>query len=154
MKIDLLKFASILALFVLIQAPYAKALKAVTTQSIPVKVEICLNSTQSTVKTCLTQPQRPKTHESCYKIAKQLASSRAKEKVNEFCFYEISEFRTLPSCVSSATRFLVGENRDAALFDCVRQFSDNLTTKQCNSVAYRMLFVEKRNYLLNHCQTL
>jgi hypothetical protein len=95
-----------------------------------------------------------KTIDKCYQLTDTIYSSHSKENAKNHCFYNISEFPTLNTCVASAKKFFVGENKDQALFECVRQFSSTITEKSCLSVAKIMIYAEKRTYLEGHCKNL
>lgn len=87
-------------------------------------------------------------------MSETIYSNQSKENVKNYCFYNISEFPTLNTCVAAAKKFYVAENKDQALFECVRQFSSTISVKSCIGVAKNMTYVDKRAYLETSCRNL
>lgn len=118
------------------------------------KFEGCLNNTDSSVQSCVGDQFKSLTIKQCYSISEKIKISYQKERVQDYCFYEISDFPNLKACTDSAKKFITAENRDAALFTCVQQFQPTITMAQCKSIANSMTFHEKKSYLQKNCDSL
>ena len=117
-------------------------------------VEKCLNVSTNQTSDCMRLHLKPKTIDSCYKMSETIFSTQSKENVKNYCFYEINEFPTLKTCVDSARKFYMAEDKDHALFECVRQFSNKISVKNCLSVSKMMTLPVRASYLEGHCTNL
>ena len=117
-------------------------------------VEKCLNVSTNLTNDCMKLHLKPKTIDSCYKMSETIFSNQSKENVKNYCFYNISEFPTLNTCVAAAKKFYIGENKDQALFECVRQFASTISVDKCLNVSKMMTYKDKANYLAAHCSSL
>lgn len=118
------------------------------------KFEKCLNNTDSSVQGCVSEQFKNLSIKQCYQVSEKLKIGFQKERVQDYCFYEISDFPNLKSCTESAKKFITADNRDAALFNCVQQFQPTISVAQCKEVAKSMTFHEKKTYLQKNCESL
>lgn len=117
-------------------------------------LENCLNGSTTPVNTCMNKALTKKTITQCYTLAEKIKSLSAKEKIVDYCFYEISEFSNLNTCLYATSKFYIGENKDAALFECYRQFAPTINKKVCQKISQLMTYPEKRSYMQNQCENL
>lgn len=141
------------ALFSILFQSWAWAAEG-STRTATSPIEKCLNVATHLTSDCVNRHLKPKTIDSCYKMTDTIYSNQSKENVKNYCFYNISEFPTLKTCIDSAKRFFIAENKDQALFECVRQFSSTISSKDCMTVSKIMTYKEKASYLASHCQSL
>lgn len=118
------------------------------------KVEKCLKLSTESTSSCVNQNLTHKTLNQCYALVDTVRSTNAKEKLKNYCFYQISEFPTLKSCVQASIKFFEAENKDQALFECYRQFAATTNKSSCLQIAKSMTYSDKRTYLENHCSEL
>lgn len=117
-------------------------------------LEKCLDSQPNEIRECLGKSAKYITLSSCFDQAANIKSNYLKENVHEYCFYHISEFPNLNSCVSKARLFTDAENHDAALFNCYLQFETSMKKKSCESISKMFRFPEKGRYLKSNCANL
>lgn len=116
--------------------------------------ELCLKQTNKPTSQCLKQHLKQVTLDNCYNSVTSIRSQNAKEKVKNYCFYQISEFSNLKSCVTKAAAFYEAESRDQGLFECYRQFSQTISKSNCTQIANHMIFSDKKNHMKNICDML
>lgn len=120
----------------------------------PSSLEKCLNISTNQTRDCMKIYLKRKTLDGCYTLAEGIYSNQSKERAKDYCFYEISAFPNLKSCVDNAKKFFLAENKDQALFECVRQSAALISVKSCLKVSKMMTYQEKRNHLINQCNNL
>ena len=114
-------------------------------------IDQCLNKTSNMVKDCVGKLMTKKSITSCYKLVDQIYSNTAKERLKEYCFFEVNEFQTLNQCISSAVKFFDASTHDEGLFECYQQFGGRINTNTCISIADKMTYESKKLYLKNQC---
>lgn len=117
-------------------------------------IEKCLNISTNVASECIRRHLNPRTIQACYAMSETIYSSLSKEKVREYCFYNINEFSSLKSCLAATKKFYMDENKDQALFECYRQFAPEINERQCLKISKMMSYRERRSYLENHCHNL
>lgn len=117
-------------------------------------IEKCLNVATNLPNDCINRSLKNKTLSNCYALSETIFSYHSKERVKNYCFYNISEFPSLQTCTAAAKKFFIAENKDQALFECVRQFTSQIDERSCLEIARMMTYREKRSYLENHCHNL
>jgi hypothetical protein len=117
-------------------------------------IEKCLRNPEITTEACVDQHVTALTLSSCFKVVDKIKSPLSKENLQQFCFYNVSEFPTIKACLRQAERMNVAVHHDDAIFECVRQFQTQLTKKQCQDIAIQMRYPEKRNHLKRNCNLL
>ena len=117
-------------------------------------LEKCLDTQPNEIQDCLERSNKHVTISSCYTAVDSLKSDYLKENVREYCFYQISEFPNLRTCVSKAEQFTDADNHDAALFSCQAQFEEKIKRRTCLQMSKRFRFPEKGKYLADHCDSL
>lgn len=121
------------------------------------KLETCLHNqkeVQSCIYSSIATASRPLTVESCFAEGIKLKSDFLKEETLQYCFYQLSEFATLNSCVNKAQNFKTAINHDEALFECVRQHQTSIAPESCKQIARQMRYPEKSKYLLRQCDSI
>ena len=117
-------------------------------------IEKCLaNSTENTA-ICAEKFIKPLTLTQCFSSAEKIKSDLSKENLKQFCFYQVSEFPNLNSCLISADTMTVMINHDDAVFECIRQFQNSLSATQCLELSKKMRYPEKNDYLRRKCNEL
>lgn len=117
-------------------------------------LEKCLDEQPNEIRECLGKTSKHITLSSCFEQVGSVKSNFLKENVREYCFYHISEFPNLNSCVGKARQFTDAENHDAALFNCFSQFETSMKKATCEKMAKLFRFPEKGRYLKSHCSNL
>lgn len=117
-----------------------------------VELDKCINNPSIPIKTCVQSQTSKITIDSCYAVEKKVYSNTAKERLKEYCFFNVSEFPSLKSCITAAARFYSAELHDEGLFQCYIQFSEKMSNRTCIEISKKMIFQNKRNYLANQCQ--
>ena len=117
-------------------------------------LEKCLDEQPNEVRACLGKTSKHITLSSCFDQVNKIKSNYFKENVREYCFYHISEFPNLKSCVSKARQFTDAENHDAALFNCYSQFEPTIKKATCETMSKMFRFPEKGRYLKSNCSNL
>lgn len=117
-------------------------------------LEKCLDDQPNEIQACLGKSTKHMTLGSCFDQANAIKSNYIKENVRSYCFYHISEFPNLNSCVGKARLFTDAENHDAALFNCYSQFEVNMKKANCEKISKLFRFPEKGRYLKSNCETL
>jgi hypothetical protein len=112
----------------------------------------CLNDTSIEIKTCIKSEISKITIDSCYGVINKVYSNTAKERLKEYCFFNISNFSNLNSCLSAAGQFYSAEFHDEGIFECYIQFADRVDNRTCFELSKKMKFSNKKNYLANHCE--
>ncbi len=117
-------------------------------------IEKCLASASETTKTCAEKYIKNLNMNNCFKECEKLKSDLSKENLKQFCFFEVSEFSEVNTCLSAANKFTVAINHDEAVFECVRQFQSELNPTKCLLISKKMRYPEKAQHLSQHCQEL
>lgn len=117
-------------------------------------LEKCLDDQPNEIRECLGKTSKHITLSSCFDQAATVKSNYIKENLREYCFYHISEFPNLKSCVAKARQFNDAENHDAALFNCYSQFEPSMKKNTCETIAKMFRFPEKGRYLKSNCSNL
>jgi len=118
------------------------------------QLEKCLMNNPNQMQACADKNIKNLTLNSCYSEVAQIKSEHIKEKFKEFCFYQVSEFPTLKSCLEKASLFLISDDGDSAKLSCVTQFQDGLKKHECLNIVKSLKLNEKKWYLKNHCDSL
>lgn len=117
-------------------------------------LEKCLDDQPNEIQACLRKTSKHITLGSCYDQANLIKSNFLKENVRSYCFYHISEFPNLKTCVAKARSFTDAENHDAALFNCYSQFETEMNKSNCETMSKLFRFPEKGRYLKSNCENL
>ncbi|MCM2353422.1 MAG: hypothetical protein NDI63_07350 [Pseudobdellovibrio sp.] len=117
-------------------------------------LEKCLDEQPNEIRECLGKTSKHITLSSCFEQVNTVKSNYLKENVREYCFYHISEFPNLKSCVAKARQFTDAENHDAALFNCYSQFESTINKATCETMSKMFRFPEKGRYLKSNCSNL
>lgn len=117
-------------------------------------LEKCLDDQPNEIQECLSKSSKHITLGSCYDQANAIKSNYMKENVRSYCFYHISEFPNLNTCVGKARLFTDASNHDAAIFNCYSQFERNMKKSTCEKMSKLFRFPEKGRYLKSNCQNL
>jgi len=117
-------------------------------------IEKCLLNNPNQTYFCAKKTIKNLTLNSCYAVITDLKSEHIKEKVKDFCFYQVSEFPSLASCIHKAKLFLIAEDNDNAKLSCITQFQDQLKKVDCLKIANSLKTSEKKWFLQNHCNNL
>ena len=117
-------------------------------------LEKCLDDQPNEIQECLSKSSKHITLGSCYDQANAIKSNYMKEKLRSYCFYHISEFPNLNTCVGKARLFTDASNHDAAIFNCYSQFERNMKKSTCEKMSKLFRFPEKGRYLKSNCQNL
>lgn len=96
--------------------------------------------------------------EMCFSSVQNLkpgqTSIELNEKLKSLCFYEVSLFKNIKSCLQKAPVFTLAINHDEAILECYNQFQENLNQKQCLKISKLLKYPSKKDYLAAHCLTL
>lgn len=117
-------------------------------------LEKCLDDQPNEVQVCLSKTTKHISLGSCYDQANHIKSNYMKENVRSYCFYHISEFPNLNSCINKARLFTDAVNHDAAIFNCYSQFERGIKKATCEKIAKLFRFPEKGRYLKSNCASL
>lgn len=107
------------------------------------------------IQSCFESNKDSITAEACFAGIKTVQvhekSIELNEKLNSICFYDISHFKKISSCLAKVDIFKIASNHDEAVFECYRQFQNQLSQKQCLKISSFMKYPAKKEYLDNHC---
>lgn len=117
-------------------------------------LETCLSTPTENTKNCVEKNIKIITLSSCFSAAEKIKSSLSKENLKQFCFYEVSEFPSLKTCLNAASGMEIAVHHDDAIFDCVRQFQDAMDLNLCRKISKKMKYVEKAEHLVRKCEQL
>ncbi len=119
-------------------------------------LEKCLSSGSGAESTemCAQKYIKNLTLNQCFSEAEKIKSELSKENLKQFCFYQVSEFPTLASCLSTSKKMAVMLNHDEAIFECVRQFQNQLNDQQCLKISDLLKYPEKKSHLKRKCEDL
>lgn len=119
-------------------------------------LEKCLSSSAGaeTTEKCAQKYIKNLTLNQCFSEAEKIKSELSKENLKQFCFYQVSEFPTLASCLNTSKKMAVMLNHDEAVFECVRQFQNQLTDVQCLKISDLLKYPEKKDHLKRKCEEL
>ncbi len=129
-------------------------LSVVCTQSFSNTLEKCLSSTSENVKTCADKNIKNLTLNNCFAEAEKIKSDLSKENLKQFCFYQVSEFPTVSTCLNASEKMALAINHDEAVFECVRQFQERLTENQCRKISEKLKYADKAKHLNRLCDQL
>ena len=117
-------------------------------------LEKCLSLQKENTKNCAEKNISILTLSNCFSEADKIKSDLSRENLKQFCFYEVSEFPSLKTCMSSAEKMQVAIHHDDAVFECVRQFQDTLDVNLCQRISKKMKYPEKAEHLSRKCSQL
>ncbi|OFZ31560.1 MAG: hypothetical protein A2622_02970 [Bdellovibrionales bacterium RIFCSPHIGHO2_01_FULL_40_29] len=110
---------------------------------------------QDGVQNCFIKNKAQLNSEKCYRSIKKVNLTEISQKINEqiksVCFYEVSRFRTIKSCLEKSQLFETAINKDEAVFDCFAQFQNVLNQRQCLNVSQYLIYPAKKEHLKTHC---
>ena len=128
--------------------------------------EICLSQVKATehrlirlesIQACFDNNKHSISADICFASAKKVQlrehSIELSENLNAICFYDVSQFKDINSCLKKAELFQISNTHDEAVFECYRQFQASLTLKQCLQVSDALKYPAKKEYLRNHCNS-
>lgn len=118
------------------------------------RLEKCLDDQPNEIQACLGKTQKHITLSTCFNQVNTVKSNYLKENIRSYCFYHISEFPNLKTCVAKARQFTDIENHDAALFNCYSQFEPSIKKATCETMAKIFRIPEKGRYLKSNCGNL
>lgn len=117
-------------------------------------LEKCLDDQPNEIQECIGKTSKHITLGSCFDQASAIKSNYIKENVRSYCFYHISEFPNLSSCVAKARLFTDAVNHDAGIFNCYSQFERTMKKETCEKISKLFRFPEKGRYLKSNCANL
>lgn len=117
-------------------------------------IEKCLDNEPNETQACLAKSVKHVSLNNCYEQVSTIRSNYLKENLLLYCFYHISEFPNLNTCVSKARQFSDAENHDAALFNCYSQFESVIKKPACETMSKLFKIPEKGRYLKSNCENL
>ena len=107
------------------------------------------------IQNCFVKNRSQLTISSCYKAVDKLKlgniSLELSDKIKTLCFYEVSQFKSLSSCMNSTQLFHSAAEKDEAIFECYRQFQNQLTPDQCLYMTKQIKYPLKREHLVSQC---
>lgn len=126
--------------------------------------DACLNQVKKTehrlarlesIQSCFEKSKDVISEDTCFSAIKKIQthdkSIELGEKLNSICFYDVSRFKNVKSCLNKTSVFQIANNHDEAVFDCYRQFQATLNQKECLKVSSELKYPAKKEYLQNHC---
>ena len=116
--------------------------------------ESCLENQSQNIESCFTKDKSIKTLKSCYDKVDSLKSALYKEKMKNYCFYRLSDFKNIGQCIAKARLFSAAESHDAAVFDCYLQFQWDISKQQCFQISKLLRYPDKKRYLDARCSDL
>jgi len=117
-------------------------------------LEKCLSTQKENTKSCAEKNIKNLTLSHCYSEAEKIKSDLSRENLKQFCFYEVSEFPSLKTCLSSAVQMSVAIHHDDAIFECISQFQDQMDLNLCRHISKKMKYPEKAEHLVRKCSLL
>ncbi len=117
-------------------------------------IENCLIENKSDIQSCVKESIKHESIDSCYRLTDQIKSQFSKDQVQQYCFYQISEFPTLKSCITHAKKFISPDLHDSAIFTCVMQFQADLTYSHCKQISQNLKYPVKKEHLERQCEKL
>jgi len=117
-------------------------------------LEKCLSTPTENTKSCAEKNIKNLTLSRCFAEAEKIKSDLSRENLKQFCFYEVSEFPSLKTCLSSAVQMIVAIHHDDAIFECVRQFQNVMDLNLCRKISKKMKYPEKAEHLVRKCEQL
>jgi len=118
------------------------------------KIEKCLIDHPNQTQACMHKNVTHLTLNSCYSSLQEIKSKHIQETIKDFCFYQVSEFPNLESCLIKSKLFFIAENHDAATLNCYLQFQENIKKPTCQKIANSLRLPDKQTFLKNHCENL
>lgn len=83
------------------------------------------------------------------KLAK--ASLELSEQLKSLCFYDVSQFSNVNSCLEKSQVFSSAINKDDGVFECYRQFQNSLSTNTCLKMSKLIKYPLKQEHLIAQC---
>ncbi len=117
-------------------------------------LESCLEGQSQNVEYCFSKDKSINTLKSCYSKVDSLKSDLYKEKLKNYCFYRLSDFKNFGQCVTKARLFSAAESHDAAVFDCYLQFQWDISKQHCFKISKVLRYPDKKRYLEARCSDL
>lgn len=117
-------------------------------------LEKCLSTQTENTKSCAEKNIKNLTLSRCFAESEKIKSDLSRENLRQFCFYEVSEFPSLKTCLSSAVQMSVAIHHDDAVFECVRQFQSIMDLSLCRKISKKMKYPEKSEHLVRKCEQL
>lgn len=126
--------------------------------------EHCLSTARKTthrldrmeaIGSCFEKHKDLISEESCFAEIKKTQihdkSIELSEKLNAICFYDVSRFKTVESCIAKTSVFQIAANHDEGVFECYRQFQSKVSRNQCLQISKALKYPAKKQYLETHC---
>ncbi len=117
-------------------------------------LEKCLSSQSENTKNCVEKNIKILTLSNCFSESEKIKSDLSRENLKQFCFYEVSEFPSMKTCLVAAEKMQVAIHHDDAVFECVRQFQDQMDLNLCRHISKKMKYPEKAEHLVRKCSQL
>lgn len=117
-------------------------------------LEPCLESQSQNIEYCFSKDKSMNNLKSCYDKVDSLKSNLYKEKLKNYCFYQLSDFKNVGQCMTKARFFSAAESHDAAVFDCYLQFQWDISKQQCFKISKLLRHPDKKRYLETRCNDL
>lgn len=117
-------------------------------------LEKCLTLYPQNAQLCTQKYVKNISIEKCFLATKTIHSDFLNESLKQFCFYDVSDFPNLNSCLQKAALFRVAQNHDEAITSCLLQFQENLSSKKCLAISSRLKYPEKKEHLRKQCAQL
>lgn len=107
------------------------------------------------IQSCFVTHRENLNSDRCYqaieKLNLQQTSVELGEQLKGFCFFEVSNFKTVDSCLQKSQQFHTANDKDEAVFECYVQFQKNISAKQCLEISKKMIYPLKRQHLEVQC---
>ncbi len=91
----------------------------------------------------------------CFGTVEKLKISKASlelsEQMKSLCFYDVSQFSNVNSCLEKSQVFNSAINKDEGVFECYRQFQNNLSTNTCLKISKLITYPLKQEHLIAQC---
>lgn len=117
-------------------------------------LEKCLSSQLENTKSCAEKNIKVLTLSNCFSESEKIKSDLSRENLKQFCFYQVSEFPSLKTCLTAASKMQVAIHHDDAVFECVLQFQDIMNLNLCRQISKKMKYPEKAEHLVRKCSQL
>ena len=110
-------------------------------------LQSCLENQSQNIEYCFSKDKSINSLKSCYEKVDTLKSDLYKEKLKNYCFYRLSDFKNVGQCLVKARLFSVTESHDAAVFDCYLQFQWDISKQHCFQISKLLRYPDKKRYL-------
>ena len=91
----------------------------------------------------------------CFGTVEKLKLSKASLELSEqtkaLCFYDVSQFSNVNSCLEKSQLFGSAINKDEGVFECYRQFQNSLSTAKCLKMSKLIKYPLKQEHLITQC---